>query len=959
MDIQIHQEMYGFEVTDVRECSEFRGRAVNMVHRKTGAELFWVDNGAENMVFSIAFRTLPEDSTGVFHILEHSVLCGSSRYPVKEPFVELLKSSMSTFLNAMTFPDMTMYPVASRNPRDLLNLTGVYLDAVFHPEVIRDEKRFCQEGWHIDRDEEGNPEYRGVVFNEMKGAMSDTDNLIEHQLMKQMFPDTSYGFNSGGDPEVIPDLTYEKFREMYDRHYHPSNACIYLDGAVPLEEMLRLIGGYLDEYEKRESRPEFRYQVPVASEETIRYELGEDEDEKNRGHWSLARLTGTWRDKPDNMAMEIIGDVLTGSNEAPLKRAVLERELAQDLSITVDDSTLQSWIVIHAENVTDGREAELEALIRETGEDIRKNGLDRNAVEASMNRAVYHLREEDEPQGISRCIRCTGEWIFGGDPLDALQTQELIRELKKMLEDGRFNSLAADMLLNREGAAILHTLPSRTLGAEKRRAEAERLRRITEGWTPEERKANGRLIEELDAWQKTPDSDEALATLPMLKKEDADVTPEWTETETEECLGVTVLHHVIPANGVVHVRAYFALTDLNLEEITKAGLAAAMLGKLPTKHHDALTLQQEIKRYTGTLGFSIITRAFPDREDVCTPYLAASMSALAENAEKAQELMAEILTETLLDQPDRISEMVSQTELSVRQKSLTAGTMFAVRQVTSQYSADGAVKNALDGAPAAAWIHRFARETDREMDDFRQLGERMIRQNICRKRMLISYTADEKQQPEAFIRCFPEGTEAPETAAYSAESRKAVGFRIPAQIGFAARGYRLNRCGMAFSGAMWLAASILSLGYLWNKVRVQGGAYGAGMQTDRLGNLFSFSFRDPTPARTLTMDAGASDFLKEFSKQEGEMDKYIISSLNELNPLLSPRDKGTAADLRILSGYTREMAEKTRKEILHATPEDLVACGEALDAFARDGSVCVVGHKDALDACQLDVVEDL
>ena len=959
MELQLHQNLHGFEITGIRENQEISGRAVNMVHRKTGAELFWVDNGAENMVFSIAFRTLPEDSTGVFHILEHSVLCGSAKYPVKEPFVELLKSSMSTFLNAMTFPDMTMYPVSSRNPRDLLNLTDVYLDAVFHPEVIRDPKRFCQEGWHIDRDEEGNPEYRGVVFNEMKGSLGDIDNLIEHQLMKQMFPDTCYGFVSGGDPEVIPDLTYDRFREMYYRYYHPSNAYIYLDGAVPLDEMLRLIGGYLDEYDCMDSRPEFTYQTPVSSEETIRYELGQDEEETNRGHWSLARLTGTWRDRAENMAMSIIGDVLTGSNEAPLKRAVLEKELAQDLSITVDDSTLQSWVVIHAENVTDGQEAELERLIRKQGEVIRKNGLDRDAAEASMNRAVFSLREEDEPQGISRCIRCMSDWLYGGDPLEALETETLVRELKEMLADGRFDSLAADMLTNREGAVILHTLPSRTLGEEKRRAEAERLFRITGSWTPEKKEANDRLIDELNNWQCTPDSEDALATLPRLKKEDADVMPEWTKTETEACQGVPVLTHVLPTNGVVHMKAYFSLTDLSLDEIAPAGFLAALLGKLPTKRHDALVLQQEIKRYTGALSFSLITRSIPEREDVCTPYLAVSMSALKENIGKAQKLMAEILTETLLDQTDRIREMVSQTELAVRQKSLSAGTMFAVRQVMSQYSADGAVRNALDGAPAAAWLHRFAKDLEQEMGAFCTLGERLIARNICRKRMTVSYTADEKQNPEDFVACFPEGTEAPKTAVYSAPVRKALGLRIPAQVSFSARGYRLSRCGASFSGVMWLAASILSLGYLWNRVRVQGGAYGAGMQTDRLGSLFSYSFRDPTPAKTLTADAGASSFLKEFARQDGEMDKYIISSLNELNPLMSPRDKGTTADLRILSGYTREMAEKTRKEILNATPEDLIACGDVLDAFAREGSICVVANQDTLDACPLDEIQDL
>ena len=400
------QIVHGFRVIRASENQEAGGNTVMMEHNGTGAKVFWLDNDAENMVFSITFRTLPQDSTGVFHILEHSVLCGSGRYPMKEPFVELLKGSMNTFLNAMTFPDMTMYPVASRNPRDLMNLTSVYLDAVFDPLSMKDRKRFCQEGWHIDRDEEGKPEYRGVIYNEMKGAMSDTDTLIEQELGNMLFPDTCYGYNSGGDPEKIPDLTWEAYQREYNRCYHPSNALVYLDGAVPTDEMLALLDSYFSRYERRTENPEFVFQEPRGCDRTIRYELGPEEEEENKGFLTIARITGTWKDRTDNMARGIVCDVLTGSNEAPLKRAALERELAQDLNITVDDTGLQSWIAIHAEHVADGREHEILELIEETGRKIEQYGLDRDALEASVNRAVYHLREEEEPQGIGRCIRC-------------------------------------------------------------------------------------------------------------------------------------------------------------------------------------------------------------------------------------------------------------------------------------------------------------------------------------------------------------------------------------------------------------------------------------------------------------------------------------------------------------------------------------------------------------------------
>ena len=562
MNPEMNQVYSGFAVKEIRTSEELRGRTVLLEHQKTGAQLFWVDNSEENMVFSVTFRTLPEDDTGVFHIIEHSVLCGSGKYPVKEPFVELLKSSMNTYLNALTFPDMTMYPVASRNARDLLNLTEVYLDAVFDPTVLRDRKRFCQEGWHVDRNEAGEPEFRGVVFNEMKGAMSDTDTLIDRQLMRQLFPDTSYGFNSGGDPEAIPLLTYDRFCEQYRRFYHPSNALFYLDGAVPMEEMLALVDSFLNQYERRKDIPEYTYQQPLGSEEAIRYELGQDEPEENRGHLTLARITGTWKDRAENMARGIICDVLTGGNEAPLKRMALERGLVEDLSVSVDDTTLQSWVIIHAENVTDGREQDVLALLREAGEKIRDEGLDRRAVEASLNRAIYILREEEEPQGIGRCIRCLGNWIYGADPTDTLETAGIVKQLKEWLDSGRFNELAADMLLNRENLVTLHTSPSRTLGEEKREEEKKLLERITGQWSAAEKAANDQLIGDIAAWQNTPDTPEQLKTLPRLSKSDADVSPEWTETAVEQYENVNVLTHRLNCNGVVHLKAYFALTAM-------------------------------------------------------------------------------------------------------------------------------------------------------------------------------------------------------------------------------------------------------------------------------------------------------------------------------------------------------------------------------------------------------------
>ena len=952
MEYHTNTTVHGFRVLKDENCADPEGRAVLMEHERTGARLFWLDNGAENMVFSITFRTLPEDSSGVFHILEHSVLCGSRRYPMKEPFVELLKSSMNTFLNAMTFPDMTMFPVSSRNPRDLMNLTGVYLDAVFAPVSISDRKRFCQEGWHIDRDEEGNPEYRGVVLNEMKGAMSDTDTLIDHEISAMLFPDTYNGYNSGGDPEVITDLTFDEYRRQYERCYHPSNAWIYLDGAVPMEEMLRLLDSYFSAYDKRENNPAFVMQVPRSCERTIFYELGQEESPENKGFLTTARITGTWKDRTANMARGIICDVLTGTNESPLKRAALERGLARDLNLSVDDTGLQSWIAMHAEHVTDGKEQEILDLLEETGQKIRNEGLDRSAVEASMNRAVFHLREEEEPQGIGRCIRSMGTWLYGGDPVESLETGSMIRSMKEWLEDGTFDRLAADMLLNRENLIMLHTLPSLTLGKEKRARESEKLRNTLGRMTEEERAETERMRDEIESWQCTPDREEDLATLPLLRKEDADIEPEWVETEIRTVSGVPVMIHRLPCNGVVHLRAYFSLTDMPLEDLTRAALYAGMLGKLPTRRYDALRLQQEIKRRTGSLGFAVVTRSKKGDAGHCVPCLGAFASALEENVQQAQELLAEILLNTLTEgQENRILEIVHQNDMNSRQRIVSSGHMVAVRKCMSLFTADAAVKNAIDGERAVRYVHAFASDPGREMEAFLRTACRIRCESACRARLTLSVTSGNDMVPDLLAGAFPAGTGVPEYASYREDDANRIGFRIPSQTGFAARGYQLSRCGKEFSGSMWLAGGILTLGYYWNRIRVQGGAYGAGIQIDRSGNLFSYSFRDPSPGRTLEADSGASAYLREFAAGGESLDKYIISALNEMNPLLSPRDKGALADARMLTGYTREENERIRREVLNTTPGQLIECGEWLDRFAEEGTVCVVAHSDALAQC--------
>ena len=952
MEFEINQKLHGFRIARIRSSEELHGRLVEMTHEKTGARLAWLDNGAENKVFSIAFRTLPTDNTGVFHILEHSVLCGSEKYPVKEPFVELLKGSMNTFLNAMTFPDMTMYPVASRNNRDLLNLTEVYLDAVFRPRMLKDERLFRQEGRHIEPEEGGEGYiYKGVVFNEMKGAMSDVSEVGEREMARLIFPDTGYGFNSGGDPEDIPSLSYSRYCDVYRHHYHPSNSWIYLDGAVPMEEMLPLIASYLDTYEAEDDLPRFTLQPPVSSVRRMEYELGQEEDPVNKGQLYLSRLFGTWQDKTRNMAVSVLGDVLTGNNEAPLKRRILEENLAQNFFLSIDDSSLQSVLTLHAENVTDGREQEIPAVLAAFADELERTGLDPAAVEASLNRFIYNLKEEDEPQGIDRAVHIMDSWLYDGDPLFALENDPQIEELRRMQAAGEFDALAVSLLKDQTGLCRLSLTPSKTLGEEKRRDEEARLKQITSAWTAAEKTANQTLIASLRAWQEAPDSPEALATLPMLKKEDADIPPEWPETEIMEESGVRLLVHRQPTGGIAHIRAYFTLTDCSISELQSLSLLCGLLGKLPTAKHDSASLQQEIKGVTGRLGFSVLVRPSPDDPSRCTPCLAGFTSVLKENVPKALSLLAEILRTTDFSSREKIMEIVYQLEMLSRQRIVGAGHVIGIRSTLSHFSAEYAVRNAIEGDQAVSWLHTLATDPDQLLPDLMRTAEKLLSETVCRRRLTLSLTSDHPIVWDSLLSELPDGTAVPDTASYTSRVPFRTGFRVPAQVGFAVRGYSLRDTGIPFHGSLLLASNILTYSWLWNRVRVQGGAYGCGFQADRFGNLFSYSYRDPTPDRTLTVDSGSPDFLRNFLAGEEDLDKYIISTLNDLNPLLSPRDKGAVADGRYFSHYTREMAEQLRREILQTGPEDLERAARLLEIFAKEGSVSVIASGEALEKC--------
>ena len=956
MQLQIGDKRHGFTVGNVRTIPELNGVLTEMTHDRTGAALCWFNSGEENKLFSVAFKTLPEDDTGVFHILEHSVLNGSDRYPVREPFVELLKGSMNTFLNAMTAPDMTIYPVSSRNERDFLNLTSVYLDAVFAPAIRTNPNIFRQEGWHCEvtgRDAE--PVYKGVVFNEMKGALASVDEAVQDGCMRMLYPDSCYQWISGGDPEYIPDLTYEKFLDFYRRFYHPSNARFWLDGDLPIDETLALIDSYLSRFTRSPETHEIPEQKPVPATEFYRqYEISPDEDPADKHQIVLAKLAGTWKDKTQGLAISVLCDAIAGSNEAPLTRAILKGGLGQDVTLSLSDSMSQPYLMLWVRNTEESRYEAIRSTIRDTVRELTEKGISREELEASLNRAAFRLKEPSEPQGLYRNFYALGSWLYGGDPALYLTYDEALNELREKLDTRYFEDLLAQLLLDESDLSVLHLAPSQTLGEEKRLREAERLRQAKNSWTTEQLDA---LIEEnraLAVWQQTPDTPEALATLPTLSLSEVKPEPAPNLSTVDSASGVTVLRHPAPCPGISHLSLYFSIADLSGEELAALNVLLPLLGELPTRRHDAPTLQRLIKLYTGRLDFGTAVFSREETPESCGVYVNVKTSVLDRYLPQATELLKEVLLETDFSAEDKVRESVLQMDDSLRQAVLMSGSTFAVRRARGHWSAEGAFTEITSGLTAVRFVHELAKDFDARKDTLLTLGAQALKKVCCRSRLLLSVTAaDPAAVPvQPLIEAWPQGEAAPETASYTVSYPLREGIRIPSQIVYTGAAHHLSKLGIPFDASASVLSVILTYSYLWNTVRVQGGAYGVNGSIGMQGSVSVSSFRDPSARATMAAYRGMAAYIREFCAGDEPLDKFIISTIAHAEPLRTPRMTGALQDSWYFAGIDEEKRRANRRRILTTKKEDLLVWEKALDAVANDGALCIIGYPDALSACE-------
>jgi len=955
---------HGFQLLKEEEIRELRIVARVFRHTKTEAQILSLMADDENKVFGITFRTPPTDSTGVPHILEHSVLCGSRKFPVKEPFVELLKGSLQTFLNAFTYPDKTCYPVASQNLQDFYNLMDVYLDAVFYPRITR--AIFEQEGWHLELDDASGPLlYKGVVFNEMKGAYSSPENRLSEYSLQSLFPDTAYGLDSGGDPKQIPKLTYEQFRAFHQKYYHPSNARIFFYGDDNPEERLRRLQVYLDEFDAIDVDSRIRLQSPFGKPKRIvrPFMAGEKADKEPKGMVTLNWLLTQTTDVETNFALHVLTYILLGMPGSPLRKALTDSGLGEDIAGDGLGSELRQITFSTGLKGIDTKESEkVESLILETLNELVRSGIDPKTTEAALNTIEFSLRENNTgsfPRGLSLMLRSLTTWLYDGDPLALLSFEKPLEAVKRRArsEKGFFEGMIQNLFLSNPHRTTVVLAPDETLGEREAADEQERLQKVRSVMAPGELERVVENTRELKKTQGTPDSPEALATIPMLKVEDLDRKNKAIPLAFEEVGGIETLSHDLFTNGIAYVDVGFNLRSLPAEYLPYVHLFGRAFVELGTEKEDFVALTQRISSRTGGIHPHSFTSAKRDSQQGAV-WLFLRGKSLVGQVEALFDILRDMLLIVRWDNQERFRQMVMEEKARVEQKLVPAGHQMVGLRLRSHFGEAHWAAEALSGVSYLFFLRKLAHAVNEDWPGVLDALERMEQTLVNRRAMIANITVDQAGRDLVVPHLRRLSQELPEAPVATPEWPSAdiplfEGMTIPSQVNYVGKGANLYNLGYRFDGSALVIARYLRNAWLWDQVRVQGGAYGAFCQMDRLsGSLAFVSYRDPNLLQTLEIFDRSARFLEETRLSDEELSKAIIGAIGDLDSYMLPDAKGFASLVRYLRGDTDDTRQQMRDEILSTTADDFRAMARFMRAVAEKGIVKVLGAPSAIEAAE-------
>ena len=951
-----------YEIIREENLSDIRSAGYLLRHKKTGARVMLIENEDENKVFNIAFRTPPKNSTGVAHILEHSVLCGSREFPLKDPFVELVKGSLNTFLNAMTYPDKTCYPVASCNDQDFQNLMHVYLDAVFYPNIYKKEEIFRQEGWSYQlEDTEGPLKYNGVVYNEMKGAFSSPDEVLEREIMNSLFPDTPYGCESGGDPNHIPELSYEEFLQFHKTYYHPSNSYIYLYGNMDMAEKLEFIDEhYLSAFEKLEVDSALPLQPAFTERKELKleYPVSESENEEGNAYLAYSTVVGDASDELTAMAFEVLDYALLSAPGAPLKQALLDAQIGMDVYGSYDDGILQPYFDIVAKGTDPDKKEKFVEIIRTTLEDIVKNGIDKKALKAGINYMEFRYREADFsawPKGLMYGLDIFGSWLYSDEKaFSHVKLIPVFEKLKELSGERYFEELIQKYLLDNPHGSVITLVPSKGLAARREKALEEQLQAKLEKMTQEEKEILVEKTKALVEYQEAEEEPGSEKCIPMLKREDIKKEAAGFTNEELNVDGSLFLYHEVPTNGISYLDLMFDLKNLDPEDVPYLGLLKSVLGFVDTAHFSYGELSNEINAETG--GISCGVEVF-DRADSTEEYKAMFSvrgKVMYPRIDVLFRMIREILNTSKLDDGKRLYEIIARVKSRAQANLVSAGHSTAVLRGASYSSPMAAFQDEMAGVGYYQFIEKLEKEFDiRKEELVKKLNVLMTK--ILRPELLcVSYTGERESLDTVMkqVKALKDTlrTEAVETSSKPMScEKKNEGFTTSGQVQYVARTGNFRKKGYEYTGALDILKVALSYDYLWMNLRVKGGAYGCMSGFKRSGESYFVSYRDPHLKRTLDVYEGIPEYVRTFQADEREMTKYIIGTISGKDVPRTPQMQGSISKTAYFCGITEEMMQKERNQILNADVEDIRNLAPLVEAILSDDAVCVVGSETAIE----------
>ena len=934
----------GFSLIRTAEVKEIDATLYELSHDKTGAELIYLEREEENKTFAIAFNTPPVDSTGVFHIIEHSVLCGSEKYPLKDPFAELLKGSLNTFLNAVTYEDRTVYPVSSRCEKDFMNLVSVYLDAVFFPKLLENPSIFNQEGWHYEYDEESDTlSYNGVVYNEMKGAYSSPDDLGAMELSKALYPDTVYSNDSGGNPEEIPALTYNGFKEAYKKHYHPSNSRIVLDGKLDIDATLALINSQLSRFERgTRVNPPQKSADTITKAQRVRYEISENESEKDRAKILFGYVYSDFSSKAAHITSIILADLLCGSNASPLKKALLEKGLCKDAAIYTNKS-LEQTVTLELIDTNEECLDEAISTISDVVENLCKNGIDKKQIESIINVLEFKLRERDFgtlPSGISYALSMIGMWSYGGIPENALLVNDVMCRLRENINTDYFEEELKKIFLENSHKACVVMIPDKNLGRENARLEKEKLAKIRASLSGDEINEIIKAKKELVKWQEGEDD---VTVLPQLSIADIPTKSNDIKTTVSYQSNVKILENDIKTNGIVYISLYFDTSDLVGSEITELALLSGVLLNLPTKNYSALELQGQIKASLGSFLPSVYSAK---NNGKISSYLKVGASLLSSKKDEFVHIIDEVLLKTKFDDVKELKSILEQSKTQIEEGIIASGEALAISRVEASAGGTGNISEFVCGYEAYKVMSKLLNGDISELlERIKSLAGRIFTQN----RLTVSVAGDEGIEiANQLSNLFPEGEELSHQAPITC-AEKSEFFVTPSKVSYAVLG-GISSLAKSNLGLLRVVRSILSYEYLWNTIRVKNGAYGAGFITKKDGFVGFYSYRDPSPALSVECYKKASDYLRHIADTKQDLTKFIIGAIGEYDIILTPRSASLVATQNYLNGWSGEDEAECRHAMLNMSHSDLYLAADIIDEAIQNSSMTIVGSGDHLNA---------